>query len=125
MVEINVLADEGVIEVTVHGKLEAVDLESIASKADEVIAEEGGIKGLVLNIAEFSGWDSLHTFLEHMKIIKGHHKFVERIAAVGDASWQKLLPNLTSLFIKADVRTFNVTQIEAAQKWVRGETEQA
>lgn len=123
MVEINVMADECVIEVTVHGKLESVDLESIASKADEIIAHEGRIKGLVLNIAEFSGWDRLHTFLEHLKIIKTHHKHVERIAAVGDASWQKLLPNLTSLFVKADVRTFNVSQIESAQKWVRGGVE--
>jgi hypothetical protein len=123
MVEIHVQADEGVIEVTVHGKLESVDLESIASKADEIIAQEGRIQGLVLNISEFGGWDSLHTFLEHMKIIKGHHKHVERIAAVGDASWQKLLPNLTSLFVKADVRTFNVSHIASAQEWVRGGTE--
>ena len=120
MIDISVFVEEGIIEVTVHGKLEAVDLESIIPKADEIIEQEGKVKGLLLQIEEFSGWDHVHTFLEHIKIIKAHHRLIERVAAVSDKSWQKLMPNLVSLFVKADVKTFNCSQLETARQWLRG-----
>ncbi len=49
-------------------------------------------------------------------------KDIERVAAVGNKSWQRLLPKLVPLFVKAEPRYFDVEEIDVAMQWVRGES---
>lgn len=121
MIDLKARESEGVVEVTVHGKLESIDFEKAGPIVDDMIEHQGKIKGLVLNITDFHGWEGLHALLTHLRFVKAHHRFIERVAAVGDKKWQELLPNLVSHFVKAEPRYFPVEKIEDAREWARGD----
>ena len=79
-----------------------------------MIEHKGKIKGLILNVTEFDGWDGIDALFRHFAFVKGHHRYIERVAAVGNKSWQRLLLKLASLFVKAEPRYFDVEEIETA-----------
>jgi hypothetical protein len=119
MIELNPNKEEGWVEATIHGKIEVNDFEKIAPIADEMIAEEGVLKGIVLNATEFSGWENLHALLNHLKFVKAHHQFIERVALIGNRHWQEVVPKMASVFVKAELRFFEESQSEDARTWVR------
>lgn len=121
MIELESVENKGLVEVTVHGKLESLDFEKAASVVDDLIDQQGKIKGLVLNITDFHGWDGIDALLTHLKFVKAHHRYVERVATVGDKKWEEFLPKLVSHFIQAEPRYFDVEDIEAARKWAGGD----
>jgi hypothetical protein len=118
MIDIKPDPDLGMVEVQVHGKLEVTDFESLTPVVDEMIAAMGKIRGLVLNVQEFEGWDGIDALLKHLAFVKAHHQYVERVAAVGDKSWLKFVPKLASIFIQAEPRYFEQADLDKARKWV-------
>ncbi len=122
MIEFKPFVEEGVVEIQVHGKLQSVDFDKISPVVDEMIEHKSKIKGLILNVTEFDGWDGIDALFRHFAFVKGHHRYIERVAAVGNKSWQRLLPKLASLFVKAEPRYFDVEEIDLAKQWVRDES---
>jgi hypothetical protein len=118
MIDIKPDPELGMVEVQVHGKLEATDFENLAPVVDEMIAEMGKIRGLVLNVQEFEGWDGIDALLKHLAFVKAHHQYVERVAAVGNKSWLKIVPKLASIFVQAEPRYFELADLDKARKWV-------
>ena len=53
--------------------------------------------------------------------VRAHHRFIARVATVGDRSWLKLLPKLAAVFVAAEPRYFDLSEIEAARAWVAGD----
>ncbi len=72
MIEFKPFVEQGVVEIQVHGKLESVDFEKISPIVDEMIAHKGKIKGLILNVMEFDGWDGIDALFRHFAFVKGH-----------------------------------------------------
>ena len=120
MIEVKPFIEDGVVEVIVHGKLESIDFQKVGPVMDEMIEHKGKIKGLLLNITEFEGWAGIEALMTHLKFVKAHHQYIERVAAVGNNAWMLLIPKLVSLFVKAEPRYFDIKNLEQAQKWVRG-----
>lgn len=120
MIEFKPFFDEGVVEIKVHGKVESMDFQKVGSVLDEMIEHEGKVKGLLLNVTEFEGWVGMKDLMVHLKFVKSHHQYIERVAAVGNMLWMRLSPRLVSLFVKAKPRYFNINELELAQQWVRG-----
>ncbi|NOZ23166.1 MAG: STAS/SEC14 domain-containing protein [Planctomycetes bacterium] len=119
MIEVTPRIEEGIVQVKVLGKLEKSDFaEKIGPLADEVIAEQGKLNGLILDLTAFDGWDGLPALLEHMRFVKNHHKYVRRLAVLGNKTWQKVLPRLAQVFVNAEVKTFDAA--DAAEAWVKG-----
>ncbi len=120
MIDFKPFVDEGVVEVKVHGKLESVDFQKVGPVVDEMIEHRGKIKGLLLNITEFEGWDGVQALMTHLKFVKAHHQYIKRVAAVRNKAWLKVIPKIISVFVKAEPRYFDIDQLDAARKWVRG-----
>jgi len=121
MIEITPHVEDGVVEVRVEGKLGAADFERVAPIVDGMIEQKGKIKGLVLNVSEFTGWRDIDALLTHFKFVKDHHAYIERVAAVGNKPWQQILPRFAAVFVKAEPRFFKIENIDHAMRWVRGE----
>ncbi len=121
MIDFKPFVDEGVVEVKVHGRLESVDFQNVGPVMDEMIEHRGKIKGLLLNITEFEGWNGVQALVTHLKFVKAHHQYIERVAAVGNKVWMQVFPKLVSIFVKAEPRYFDIDQLDAARKWVRGQ----
>ena len=119
MIEFTPYINDGVIEVKVHGKLESIDFQKVGPVMDEMIEHQGKLKGLLLNITDFEGWAGIQGLMSHLKFVKAHHHYIERVAAVGDKRWMALCPQLISIFVKAEPKYFDVNELEKAREWVR------
>jgi hypothetical protein len=58
----------------------------------------------------------------HLGFVKEHHKFVRRLAIIGNATWQKILPGIASLFLEPEVKRFAPGAQHAAEEWVSEQT---
>ncbi len=120
MIEIEVDEAHGVVEVTVQGPLDHLDMGRLAPSVDTYIAAHGKLNGLLLNVTAFTGWDSVEALIKHLTFAKNHHAKIVRVAAIGDRKWQAMVPRLAQRFVKAELRYFDQADAEAAAKWVRG-----
>ena len=91
MIEVKADMEQGLVVVKVVGKLEEGELQDIAGPVvDEIIAEQGQVKGLLLDATGFEGWDGLPSLLSHLKFVKHHQKFIRKVALVGNHTWPRL-----------------------------------
>ncbi len=120
MIEIDTSqVDNGIVRVKILGKIERDDFEKhLAPVADHVIEEQGKITGLLIDVTEFGGWDGLSSLLEHLKFVKHHHKHVQRLAVVGNHTWQEFLPKIARLFVNAELKYFDQEKQSDAETWV-------
>jgi hypothetical protein len=121
MIDITPHLEDGVVEIRVEGKLEAADFENVAPIVDGMIEQKGKIKGLLLNVSEFTGWRDVDALLTHFKFVKDHHAYIERVAAVSNKPWHEILPRFAAVFVKAEPRHFKIENIDHAMRWVRGD----
>jgi hypothetical protein len=42
----------------------------------------------------FPGWENFGAFVSHIKFVGGHHRKIERIAAVTDSGFLKVMPSI-------------------------------
>ena len=119
MIEVKADMDQGLVLVKIVGKLEEGELQDIAGPVvDEIIAEQGQVKGLLLDATGFEGWDGLPALLSHLKFVKHHHKFIRKVALVGNRTWQSIAPKVASLFLDALPKYFPEEQMTSARHWV-------
>jgi SpoIIAA-like len=60
-----------------------------------------------------AAWEDLEFDLKHARD-------AGRIAMVGEKKWQEWLTKLGALFVKADVKYFNLASLPEAERWIRG-----
>lgn len=119
MIEVKADMDQGLVVVKVVGKLEEGELQDIAGPVvDEIIAEQGRVKGLLLDATGFEGWDGLPSLLSHLKFVKHHQKFIRKVALVGNHTWQSIAPKVASIFLDALPKYFPEDQMTSARHWV-------
>ena len=111
--------DEGdVLAIRASGKLTHEDYQSFLPKLEEKIRQAGKVS-LLLELDNFSGWDlkaARDDFVFGMK----HMGDLERIAIVGDKSWEKWMTIMAKPFlILGSVRFFNREQLQEAWDWLR------
>jgi hypothetical protein len=101
-----------------HGPLEVSDFVKASEIIDPFIETHGDLKGVILSIAAFPGWDSLAAMLEHLKFVKDHHRQVECVAVVTDAGIGALAESVAAHFIAAEIKHFGAGQMSAARQWI-------
>ncbi len=115
-------SDSGIVRVKVEGKIEKGDFDKhVGPVVDDLIEHQGKITGLMIDVTSFDGWTGLGALLEHIRFIKHHHKYLDRVAVVGNHTWQAILPRIAPLFINAQVKYFDETAHDAANLWITGE----
>jgi len=102
------------------GKLEHEDFERLTPVLDEQIKASGGSVRLFLDLRDFDGWEDLHAMWDHFVLVKNHHKFVERIAIVGDEEWERRIAQLADRFALAEVGFYAPERHDAALLWLVG-----
>ena len=113
-------ADENVFYIKVLGKIEKGDFENnITRPADHVIAEYGKIRGIIIDASKFAGWEDFPALMEHIGFIRELDDNVGRVAIIGDATWQKLLPPVASLFLEPTTKRFEPGHGQDAEDWVK------
>jgi hypothetical protein len=56
--------------------------------------------------------------VSHLKFIADHHRQIERIAAVTESGFLKIMPRIANLFVQAKVRHFDLEKRDRALAWL-------
>jgi SpoIIAA-like len=118
MLNVNLDEEKGVAYLEPNGALSKDDFESAASIIDPYIKKAGELKGIIINVESFPGWDSFAALIKHFKFIKDHHHKVSRIAFVTDSPIGGFAEHVASHFVSAVIKHFPYNRLKDAQEWV-------
>jgi len=108
----------GVVILTPRGRLAASDFASLALTVDPWIEDHGKLRGIMIDAKAIPHWDDVDAMLAHLRFVRRHHRFVERVAVVTDEPLLEALPAMVRLFTGADVRRFAPQKRRAALAWL-------
>jgi len=118
MIESDLDKANSILYVRPKSALEQSDFSALSEKVDPYIEASGGLRGLIIEVAQFPGWESLGAMAAHFRFVRDHHKRIERDAVVTDSPMGSLAENLASHFVSAEIRRFPFGETEAAKAWV-------
>ena len=105
-----------VIGFALSGKLHDADYKTFVPELEEVIEREGKVR-LLAHFHDFHGWDA-HALWDDIKFDVKHYKDLERIALVGEKTWEKWMAKVCKPFTTAEIRYFDASEIQQAWEWL-------
>jgi hypothetical protein len=99
------------------GKLHDEDYKKFVPLVDAGIAKEGKAR-ILAHFHDFQGWD-LKALWDDIKFSTTHCTKIERIALVGDKTWEKWMAKVCKPFTMAKIQYFDASQIDAAWAWLK------
>ncbi|MEP6822348.1 MAG: STAS/SEC14 domain-containing protein [Chthoniobacterales bacterium] len=107
-------AEGNLIRVTVSEKLTQEHYDIPAW--EQTIARHGSMRMLML-MEDFSGWEA--GAWDDLRFEVTHASQVERVAMVGEKTWQKWMIKIGSAFASDHVKYFDHAQLAEAERWVK------
>jgi len=108
----------GIVELRPRGRLEARDFASLALTVDGYLEDHGKLRGVVVELDHFPGWDDWDAVAAHLRFLRQHMPRVERVALVTDNPWLEPLPEVLNLITPLEVRRFATERRGEAFAWV-------
>jgi hypothetical protein len=118
MLEVRLDAARSIVFLHPTSALKKEDFEHLSKTLDPHIEKAGGLRGLILELRNFPGWESVGAMVAHFRFVREHHTKVKKIAVVTDAKIGNLAETLASHFVSATIKHFPAGQVEAAAKWI-------
>ena len=119
MIQYDVLRDRNIVVVTPESPLEEGDFAQLANAIDPLVAANRTLAGLMVCVRSFPGWASFAALTAHLRFVAEHHRKIERIAAVTDSGFLKIVPRLAGVFVHPEIRTFGFDEREQAMVWLQ------
>ena len=116
MVEILSGLPANTVGFTLSGKLHDEDYKTFVPLVDAAIAKEGKAR-LLAQFHDFDGWD-LKALWDDIKFATTHCTKIERIALVGEKTWEKWMAQVCKPFTMAKIKYFDAGQVDAAKAWL-------
>jgi len=98
-------------------KLDKTDYEIFVPMIESQMKNGAPIR-LLAELHDFEGWTA-GALWEDTKFAAKHFNDIQRVAVVGEARWQKGITVFGKPFTSADVRYFEMQEIESAREWIR------
>ncbi len=114
---IQVEREGDVVTARLLGKLEPSTYDGVNEEIDNVMSRVEHVR-LVLDLREFDGWSGLSALGDHLSLVREHYRVPERIAIVGDKTWQKMAGKIMSKFVNAQTKFFDSADYDGAVAWV-------
>src|SRR5260370_21531654 len=105
-----------VMGVKMSGKLHDEDYKTFVPVIDAA-AKDCKVR-LLAQFHDFHGWD-LHALWDDIKFSTTHCTKIERIALVGDQTWEKWMAKVCKPFTMAKIQYFDAADVDAAWTWLR------
>ncbi len=107
----------GALQLELLGRLDP----AAYTRAQELIAADvkpGDTFRLLLDLRQFDGWQGLSALAAHLRTATAHVGQAQRIALLGNKSWQHMAERVGHLLLSADVQFFDNNQPDAAKAWL-------
>jgi SpoIIAA-like len=98
------------------GKLHDEDYKTFVPLVDAAIAKDGKVRMLAV-FHDFHGWD-MHALWDDTKFATTHCTKIERIALVGEKTWEKWMATICKPFTMAKIKYFDAAESDAARQWL-------
>jgi SpoIIAA-like len=105
------------LKLTPRDKLTAADFHALSPQVDAMIERSGQIR-LLIDAAQFNGWDSFEAFATHAGFIRAHQGHVERLAVIAGHDWQRWLIDLARMVLHPDAKAFDKEREGEAMRWI-------
>ena len=115
MLEFELNKDSGVLVLKPHGPLNADDFDAVTEQVDAYIKDKGNLRGVMIYAKTFPGWEDFSSLISHLKFVRNHHKYVNKLATVSDSKVLAIMPKLAGHFIGAEARHVDRSEFEAAE----------
>src|SRR5262245_43299330 len=99
------------------GKLHEEDYKNFVPVVDAAAAKHGKIRMLAW-FHDFHGWD-MHALWDDIKFSTTHCTKIERIALVGERTWEKYMAKVCKPFTRAKIRYFDAADTAGAWTWLK------
>ena len=99
------------------GKLHDADYQTFVPAIDAAVAKQGKVR-LLAQFHDFHGWD-LKALWDDIKFSTTHCTKIDRIALVGEKTWEKWMAKVCKPFTMAKIRYFDAGELNAAWDWLR------
>jgi len=108
---------DATIRVNLLGEVDASAYENASANLDAKIAESESFK-LLLDVTEFTGWQGVSAMGAHLSLVRQHAPIAEKVAIIGNKSWQRFSEKIGSAFLSAEVKYFDEAEEDAAKVWL-------
>jgi hypothetical protein len=119
MLQHQLIEDESILVISPQGALASEDFVALAAQIDPVIERTGKLKGIMIVVQAFPGWESFSAMMDHLRFVRDHHRLIRRLALVSDSPVLAFLPRIASHFVSAEVRHFAYAERAVALDWLR------
>ena len=124
MLHVTVDNDTRIVVLEPEGALSKSDFERASETVDPLIDTGGALHGIIVHTESFPGWDSFAALISHLRFVKDHHRDIERLALVTDASVRDIGASIAAHFVAAEIKAFPFADIEDARQWIRDGVDQ-
>lgn len=98
------------------GKLHDEDYQKFVPVVDAAVAKHGKVR-LLAQFHDFQGWD-IKALWDDIKFSTTHCTKIDRIALVGEKTWEKWMAKVCKPFTMAKIKYFDSADVGAAQAWL-------
>lgn len=105
-----------VLAFKLSGKLHDADYKILVPAVDEA-AKSGKVR-LMAQFHDFHGWDA-HALWDDIKFATTHCMKFDKIALVGEKTWEKWMATVCKPFTMAKVQYFDAADIDKAWAWLQ------
>ncbi|MFZ0614092.1 MAG: STAS/SEC14 domain-containing protein [Desulfobacterales bacterium] len=98
-------------------RLDKEDYEEFVPRLEALMENSAKIR-LVVELLDFEGWTA-GALWEDTKFAARHFSDIDRLAVVGDMRWEMGITVFVKPFTSAEVRYFDMKDLDQAQHWVR------
>jgi len=99
------------------GTITASDYKKMVPEVRALVEKEGNIR-LLFDLSEFK-WEKMEAWLQDLKFGSEFRHEIQKMAIVGDTTWEKWITALAKPFYARDAKFFNTADINKAWAWLR------
>lgn len=115
------IPNTNIAEIMIDGKVTRENFDAVIPKIEALIEKHGTIRFLE-EIRSFGGFE-LSMLWDDMKFSFNHLKDFERVAIVTDKNWIKNWSKIGIIFMKAEMKLFDLEDINDARIWLMEDSE--
>ncbi len=108
--------NDHIVGIRAEGTLTAADFNKFLPELEKFMAGHGRLSAYV-DLENFKGIETKAVW-EDFRFGLAHNTDFEKIAVVGDNTWQPLLLKLSNIFFSADMHSFSVNKKDQARQWL-------
>jgi hypothetical protein len=105
-----------VIGLKLSGRLHDEDYDRFVPMVDEAVAAHGKVR-MYVEFHDFHGW-SAHALWDDIVFAASHVLDIERIAMVGETTWEEWMAKVCKPFTRATIKYFDHAHADDAKAWI-------